>query len=371
MKRENLSELTRVPPETEQVQSPLDLLSSSSIPKSQAIEILTSPGIMLELFRNRLVEIFPPGTKLKKCRPQVLRVRQHERQVVLYEVISFDPSVRHSTSTVFVAKRFADREKGRQEFLAMRTLWEKGFDHQSDLKIPKPISFLEDLNLLVQERAHGTLLRNKLTDHSPDALHAQKAAARWLIKLHAVDAGHETIRLHPDDEISIERWKQGIGRRGPKFLPILERMGSLLMNRLFYFKQIPPSLVHGDFQCDNIFVEEEKATAIDFGRFCKSDPARDTGCMIAQARTISFLENGSFAPALPGLNAFWQEYLAGAPIGENETLSNRTCIFIAIKLLENIDYISSFSPGGGKDVWRSLLEDAERFSKADRLEAFL
>jgi hypothetical protein len=93
--------------------------------------------------------------------------------------------------------------------------------------------------------------------------------------------------------------------------------------------------------------------------------------MIAQARTISFLETGSFAPALAGLNAFWQEYLAGAQRTQRETLSNRTCIFAAVKLLENIDYISSFSPGGAKDVWSSLLQDAERFSKADRLEELL
>ena len=371
MKRRTLSEPTGGPSETVRVQPTLDLLSSPSIPKTKAIEILTSPGMMASLFRTRLPEIFPLGTTMRKCKPRVLRGRQHERQVVLYEFIYSNPSFCHSRSTAFVAKRFADREKGRQEYLVMRTLWEKGFDDQSDLKIPKPLSFLEDLNLLIQERAHGTLMRDRLTEHSPDALAAQKAAARWLIKLHAVDGSRESIRLHPDDEISIENWVQGIGCREPEFLPILEKTASLLINRYSYFKQTPANFVHGDFQCDNIFVENGKVTAIDFGRFCKSDPARDPGYMIAQSRTISLLETGSFASALPGLNAFWQEYLAGTAIGEIEMLSNRTCVYTAIKLLENIDYISSFSPGGGKDVWRSLLEDAERFSKADRLEKCL
>lgn len=158
------------------------------------------------------------------------------------------------------------------------------------------------------------------------------------------------------------------GSREPKLLPKLEEVGSLVRIKQSSFKKLRFTLVHGDFQCDNIFVEKEKATVIDFGRFCKSDPARDLGCMIAQTRTISFLETASFASVLPGLNAFWEEYLAALSVEERESFSQRTCTFAAMKYLENIDYISSFSPKGGKDVWHFLLDDAERFAKANRVE---
>ncbi len=358
-------------PAAGRVQENIDLLSSSSIPKTRAMEILTSPGIMADFFRTRLSGIFPEELILKECKPQVLKDRQESRQVVSYRLIFSHRSVRKTMSMILVVKRFADRTRGMKEYLIMRMLWEKGFDHKSSLKIPKPFSFLEDLSLLIQERAHGLLLRKNLSHNSPVALAGMKAAARWLIKLHQVDADYEGISLYPDDETSIRGWVCRIGSKDPKLLSKLEELGSLIRMKQSSFKNPRFTLVHGDFQCENIFVDREKVTMIDFGRFCKSDPARDLGCMIAQARTIGFLETASFVSVLPGLNAFWKEYLTAASVEERETLSARTCTFAAIKHLENIDYISAFSSGEGKDVCHFLLSDAERFGKADRVEELL
>jgi hypothetical protein len=71
------------------------------------------------------------------------------------------------------------------------------------------------------------------------------------------------------------------------------------------------------------------------------------------------------------LNAFWEDYLTAVSVGERESLSERTCTFVAIKYLENIDYISSFSREKGKDVSQLLLNDAKRFAKANRVEEIL
>jgi len=266
-----------------------------------------------------------------------------------------------------VVKRFIDRTKGGYEYWVMRMLWEKGFDDKSDLRIPRPISFVEDLGLLIQERAHGTLLNKKLNHNLPVDSGALKAAARWLIKLHSLDPNLERILLHPDDETIIKSCVHRVGSKQPKLSRKIEELGSVIGMRLSSFGDVRFTLVHGDFQGDNIFIDKGKITVIDLGRFCKSDPARDLGCMIAQTRTEVFLENPSSAVGLAEMNPFWEEYLTAISVAEGESLSERACTFAAEKYLENIDYISSFSAERGRDVIHFLLDDAERFAKASRL----
>ncbi len=358
-------------PSSGRAQGDINFLSSPSISKAEAMEILTSPGIMTDFFRRRLPDISPRGSILKACKPQVLRDREHSRQVLSYRLIFSHPSIRKTVPVTLVAKRFMDRSKGRHEYSAMRMLWEKGFDQKSDMRVPRPISFFEEFGLLIQERASGASLRKTINRPSSVASASLKAAARWLTKLHHIAADHEEIGQHPDDEASIEGCVHRIGSKEPQFLPKLKELGSLIRMKLSSFNPIRFTLVHGDFHFDNIFVSKEKVTVIDFGRFCISDPARDLGCMIAQARTTGFLESASLPPMLPRLQAFWEEYLASVPGEERESLSERTCTYAALKYLENIDYISSFSPNGRADVWKLLLTDAIHFAQAGGAEEIL
>lgn len=358
----------RIPKEME---GNIDLLSSPSLSKAGVMEILTSPALMGDFFRERLSAIFPPGSILKACIPQVLKDRQEARQVVSYRLLFSDPSLRNIEPMMLVAKRFADRTAGRREYSAMSLLWENGFNHKSDFKIPRPFAYVEDLSLLIQGKAHGSLLRKTLRHRSPEALTRMKVSARWLQKLHHIDSDHEQIRPHPNDETFITDCVHQIGSREPELLPRLEQLHSLIRRKLFSFQNSQMRVIHGDFQCENIFVDKEKVTVIDFGRICKADPARDLGAMIAQARAIAFRETQAFDAVSPGLRAFWDEYLSGASFEERETLSERTCIFTAVQYLETLNYISSFSPERGKDVWRALLDDARRFGKEERVEDIL
>ncbi len=371
MATERLHNPIEARPPSGRVQVDINFLSSPSISKAEAMEVLTSPGIMTDFFRRRLPDIFPHGSILKECKPQVLRDRQHSRQVVSYRLFFSHPPLRKPIPVHLVAKRFVDRSKGRHEYLAMRLLWEKGFDHDSDLRVPRPFSFFEELGLLIQERASGALLRKTLNRHSPGASADLKAAARWLIKLHQIAADSEKIGQPADDETTIEDCAHRIGSRKPQLLPKLEELGSLIRMKLSSFNPVRFTLVHGDFQCDNILVRKEKVTVIDFGRFCKSDPARDLGCMIAQARTSGVLVSTSLPSVLPRLQPFWEEYLAVVSGEERESLSERTCTYAALKYLENIDYISSFASERREDVWQLLLNDAVHFAKAGGVEEML
>jgi hypothetical protein len=173
-----------------------------------------------------------------------------------------------------------------------------------------------------------------------------KSAARWLVKLHHLDTDCEGVGPQPDDETSIMNPVHRAESKEAWLSPRLGKLASLILMKLSFFKNSPITLVHGDFQCENIFVSKEKVTVIDFGKFCKSDPARDLGYMIAQARTMGLLDGKSFISLSPGLKAFWEEYQTSVSVEEREAFSARTCVFGALKCLENITYMAAyFIPG--------------------------
>ncbi len=345
-----------------------DLLSSSSISSAGATEILTSPNLMAALFRTRLSWLFPEGAVLRECRPKVLMDRLKSRQVVSYRLI-FSGDAAPAT---LVLKRYADKAKGKKTYAALGMLWNNGFNRESELRIPEPFSYLEDVGLLVSEKAQGMLLSKKLHRSGPVVIARMKAVARWLTKLHHLAIDLNEISPHPDEETSIRDFVRQVRDREPRLLPRTERLASAILMKLSSFKKIPMTLVHGDFQCDNIFVDKDSVTVIDFDKLCRSDPARDLGYMIAQMRVTDLREAVSYKSVHSWFRFFWDEYLAAAPEGERETLSGRASLFAARKCLQNIAYILAYmSPGEGMEIASVLLGEAERFSKADRMEEVL
>lgn len=333
--------------------------------------VLTSPELMADFFRTRLSWLFPPGSILKKCRPRVLRNRLGSRQVVSYRLVLAGEAGREAGPMMVVLKRYADAAEGKKTYATMRMLWENGFDHSSRLKISEPFSYLEDLKLLALGKARGMLLRNNLYQSGPVALARMRAVARWLAKLHHLDAGFEGIAPHQDEESSIRVFVDEMGGREHRlFLPRLEELAGIILARLSSFANVTPTPVHGDFQCENIFVDNDDVTVVDFDKFCRSDPARDLGYIIAQMRAMAFLMAAP-GPVNQGLRAFWEEYLAAAAVAERDAFSARTSLFAARKCLQNIYYMSFVLPGEGMKIITVLLNEAERFSKADRVEQVL
>lgn len=346
----------------------IDLLSSASISSAEATKILTSPVLMSELFRTRLSWLFPKKAALRECRPKVLLDRLKSRQVVSYRLIF---SGDEAPATV-VVKRYADKAKGKKTYSDIRILWNNGFNRESKLRIAEPYFYLEDLGLLVFENAPGALLSRKLHQSSPIAMARMKPVARWLAKLHHLDIDLKEVNPHPDEETSIGDFVHRAGDKEPRLLPKTEGLASAILMKLSAFKKVPMTPVHGDFQSENIFVDRDIVTVIDFDKFCRSDPARDLGYMIAQTRVTAFMEAAPYGAVHSGLKAFLDEYLAETPEEEIETLSGRASLFAARKCLQNIAYILAYmSPGEGMKIASILLHEAERFTNAERVEELL
>ncbi len=334
------------------------------------MEMLTSPEGMARFFWTRAPSLFPEGWSLKKCTPQVLRKRLASRQVVAYRLALSDEQGRSETRLV-IAKGFSDPLKGMREYENMKMLWESGFDYTSNLNIPRPLAYVADFSILIQERAQGMTLRKNLGLSGPEALQSMIGAARWLQKLHGLNEGIEEASLYPNDDLSLDDFIRRTGKNQPQVASHMRTLVAQIRERLSSFKAVPLTLVHGDFQCENIFVNEKSVTVIDFGRFSRSDPARDLGYMVAQLRTMSFLDAVLLPSLLPGLKALWREYLQGVRRENGEDFSARTSVYAAIKCIENLCYISSFLPTGRGEILSFLLDDAKLFGNAANLEEAL
>ncbi len=346
----------------------IDLLSSKSLSRARATEILASADIMAELFRTRLSWLLPGDKSLIRCVPEVLRKRMSTSQVVSYRLVFSGTR----QSSIFVLKRYSDKTKAGRTYSIMRMLWDKGFNRESNLKIPEPFAFVEDLGLLVVEKARGIELASYLKQREPVPPVRMRAVARWLTKLHNLGIDLRKIRPHPDEKAGIREFVRRAGKKKPHLLKELKNLASLFLSKLSAPGRFPAVPVHGDFQCSNIFVARDDVTVIDFDRFCRSDPARDVGYMIAQMRATAFRNGVPYKIVYPGLRAFWNEYLNVSPQAQTGTFPARAGLFAARKCLQNIDYILLYSTGEeDMKIINMLLHDARVFVMANGIEEAL
>ncbi len=323
---------------------------------------------MTELFRTRLSWLLPKNRVLIRCVPEVLRKRMSSRQIVSYRLV-FSGTRQSST---LVLKRYADKAEAGRIYSIMRMLWDNGFGRESKFKIPEPFSFLEDLGLLVVERAQGRELGSYPRQKGPAAEARMRAVAHWLTKLHHLNIDLKGISPHPPEEAGIRAFVRRAGSKEPRLLKRLEKSASLILTKLSALRKVPLVPVHGDFQCGNVFVAKDSVTVIDFDKFCRSDPARDVGYMMAQMRAAAFRHAVPYAGVYPGLKAFWDAYMDTVSEAQRATLPARASLFAARKCLQNVDYILLYvTPEDEVETIDMLLNEAMLFTRAENVEEVL
>jgi hypothetical protein len=350
------------------VLSQIDQLASPSTLRAIALEILTSPDIMKGLFQTTLARIHPDGLILVHCRPKVLRKRLGSRQVIIYRLILLNESGPKTRSVELVGKRYADGAEGEKAFCLMQQLWEGGFGEGSRFKVPKPLCYLPDFKLLIQERAHGALLPKYLGRGDDAALARTRMVARWLAKLHQLETIPEGIDSYADDETSVRHFAYQLGERHPQLASRIEELASAICARIAGAGDLARTIVHGDFHPENIFVTQDRVTVIDFDNLCRSDPARDLGYIIAQMRAMVYFSTGLLEAADRQIRVFLHVYLAATTSQEMGTLPRRIAGFAARACLANMYYISCVLQNERLEALSMLLMEMERFMKAEKVE---
>jgi Ser/Thr protein kinase RdoA (MazF antagonist) len=278
-------------------------------------------------------------------------------------------SSKPAESVELVVKRYADAAKGNRAFQTMELLWRAGFDADSPFNIPRPVRWLPDANLLVQEMARGVLLPEHLG--RDDGVAPMEFAARWLAELHRLGPLAPDVPTYDADARSITTFVAQLAGRYQSLAAHLGEVAGAILEKVETCDASSFTMVHGDFHPENIFVRPNGATVIDFDVFCRSDPARDLGHFIAQTRAMAYFSTGSLDASNAALRTFLDAYHRALPPRDAESLACRIPAFTARAFLESLYYILAVLRSDRPDVLSVWLREIEHLVRAERAEELL
>lgn len=191
----------------------------------------------------------------------------------------------------------------------------KSFFNNRNYRLPEDYIFDVDYNLLLYRDIPGVTLKNKLKE----GLSAtdMQLCAQWLSRLHksriALKLNRYNLYFDIDDLI----------RYYPDLVSEIENIKKQITKN----KNNNEFLVHGDYQLNNIIINNDKIWVIDFNDSCCDNPMTDVASFIAQLRAMSFIAH-NFNNYEMQRKSFLGEYRKDNPIIEND-----------LKLYEKLFYI--------------------------------
>jgi hypothetical protein len=202
----------------------------------------------------------------------------------------FKASSRAAENTSVVAKMYKSHgDLGRRVAAVMTDLRCNGFGGDSDIRIPKPISYLSDVRVLLMEDVLGAPVSCLV---NVDPVVGVKAAGRALAQVHRcplrVAARHAVV-----DELSLlERWVDLIWEIDTAAAPAMTAALARVRSDLAHCRGAEATLVHRDFYEKQVAVGDQRTVLIDFDTLALGDPALDLGNFLAHLRLAELQGRG-------------------------------------------------------------------------------
>jgi hypothetical protein len=196
-------------------------------------------------------------------------------------------------------------------------LWDAGFNANGRYRVPQPVGFLADHNVLLMRCVPGAPLGAAFDGNaSVDLAAGSREAAKWLALLHRSSLKTGT----PDSDWDSLKLFRMAGRlikaaaACPEKLDMVRelmdkierRITSLPVRREFLF-------THGRYHHDHVFLGANVTAVIDLDRCRPSDPAKDAAEFVRVLRLTAFKEGFDMNRADEATTAFLNTYLAEVP----------------------------------------------------------
>lgn len=230
----------------------------------------------------------------------------------------------------FYAKIYPDEGQGEQTFQVTQALWDRANAGGASFAVGRPIVYLSNLRLLVQEEVPGIHLREILVrgDEATPAVRrvartlknvllrkdrvppAVRKAARALAALH-LDHGVTSRRRLPRAEIaSLRGIRQALEQTFPHLRPELEEIISAVAAGL---EGGPLRPAHCDLGLEHILLDGDRLALIDLDDFAEADPMLDVARVLSQLTVMSVRSRLPRGRARRAARAFTEEYFARVP----------------------------------------------------------
>lgn len=259
-----------------------------------------------------------PAVRTSRAPPRVLRYLPHRRAVLAYPAAG---------GGEVVGKLFARPGKAARAWDALVAL--HVLRHGGDPIVPAPVGRVADRGLLVMEHVAGAPVSDALRQmRSPArALHASRAAARALARLHDLPAPEL-----PDARSRVDDVRRLLDRLRYVASGLVDRAEALLEPFAAALAPAPArtALVHGAYAPRQLLLDGDRIAIIDVDGVGPGDPAADVGYFMASLHDDAVASGRTY---LRGRAAeFLDLYLAEAP---SETLVRRAQAHQAVVLIRN------------------------------------
>jgi hypothetical protein len=204
---------------------------------------------------------------------------------------------------------------GPHAFEVLRALWQAGFNHEHRYRVPEPLGFVAEFNVLLMRAAPGENVAATLGANGERAVGAVREAARWLLALHAspVRVGRLDQPWYLFRKLADRLAKAAASR--PQELKRLTVMVDHLEVAAERRGHVEPVQAHGQFRPIHTFLSGGTVTVIDLDRSQPSDPARDLGEFVHRLRSTVGRDGSTTAVADALTGAFLDEYARERPGG--------------------------------------------------------
>jgi hypothetical protein len=254
-----------------------------------------------------------------------------------------------------IVKVFTDG-RGPRVFESQSRLWNAGFRPPAMHTVVRPIAYLPEHRLLLQEKAPGQPLVCMLDERTA------AMAAQWAATLHGSRVGApppmERYRRN------FERFIPDMTALFPDARPRIERLGRAVLGALDSMDPDRLAPVHGDLHPRNLFLATSgRVSAIDLDTFSLHEREFDVAYFMAQAAIAGHYDSGGFRQTLGARRRFLAAYeeAAGRLSGE------RVALYHGASFLMSLHYELCVLHTG-KPIAPTWLEAAERGLLHDRLD---
>jgi len=224
-------------------------------------------------------------------------------------------------------------DRGQKNFAALSLLWEAGFRPPSNFTVVRPVAYLSDCFLLLQEKAPGRLVANAIVggpDFAGDVMHG---VARWLAALHS--AGVEAEPRSEQVRTLVARYGREVADVLPSERVRLRRLTERGLEELDDRRLSALCPTHGDFHPKNIFVDDAgRLTVIDLDTFGGQEPAADVAYFLAHVAIMGHRHLGSFGVTAVARRQLLEAYLSAVP----ECRPGRIAIYLGLAFLQSLYY---------------------------------
>ena len=200
-------------------------------------------------------------------------------------------------------------------FEAMKKIWQAGLNREAEFSIPRPITYLPSLRLLLQEKVEGMLAKRVFLDGNPgECAEAAEQCALWLARFQALAPRQGKI-------MDVQRILRH-GQRRVRFIVEARMPFAYKARKLFERLAVsPPALEmmcagHGDYKPEHLFLLPQRCTvAFDWDCYDIADPCRDAAMFLIYLERLALGALGAVRKLESASQAFLKTYLAASQPG--------------------------------------------------------